>query len=189
MIKDKICKNCGVKFTPRQFLQKYCRQNDECLKVEANLLIEKKRLENKKSWNKEKKERKEKLMTHKDWLKKFEAVFNEFIRERDKDKPCVSCDALPGTYTLTAGHYYPAGSNPSVRFNEDNVHGQCWFNCNKNKHGNQTEYIIRLKERIGDERLEKLHILAKQKTNKLSIPEIQEKIKIYKEKIKTLKDE
>ena len=44
--------------------------------------------------------------------------FHKYIRRRDQDKPCISC----GKYTLLqAGHFYSAGGNPVVRFNEDNV--------------------------------------------------------------------
>lgn len=118
--------------------------------------------------------------------KELEMVFNEFIRLRDKDKPCVSCDAEPGKYTMSAGHYFPAGSNKNIRFDEDNVHGQCWYNCNKNKHGNLSEYLPRLIQRIGQERFDAL----KQRKNtprKYTIPELKGMIEYYKLKVKELK--
>ncbi|MDO5510613.1 MAG: recombination protein NinG, partial [Weeksellaceae bacterium] len=135
--------------------------------------------------SKEKNKLKESLKTHKDYLKDFERVFNRFIRERDRGLPCVSCGQLP-PFTLSAGHYFPAGSNPSVRFDERNVHGQCWFNCNKNKHGNQANYYPELVQRIGSEQYELLATKARQESVKLTIPEIQDLIEQYKQKTKAL---
>ena len=118
-----------------------------------------------------------------DYEKDLEKVFNKFIRLRDKDKPCISCDAKAGTYTLTAGHYFPAGSHKNVRFDEDNVHGQCWYNCNKNKHGNLSEYLPRLIERIGQERFDAL-TKRRNEPRRYTIPELKELIEDYKQKIK-----
>lgn len=76
--------------------------------------------------------------------------FHKFIRERDKDKPCVSC----GKYTtLQAGHFYSAGNFPETRFSERNVHGQC-KKCNYYLSGNLIPYQQELINRIGQERFE-----------------------------------
>ena len=89
-------------------------------------------------------------------IAKATTKFNKFIRERDKDMPCISC----GEYReLQAGHFYSGGHYPSLKFNEDNVHGQC-KRCNYFLSGNLTEYEKNLRERIGDERVERLHFLA-----------------------------
>ena len=83
---------------------------------------------------------------------------HEYIRIRDCDKPCVSC----GEYKkLQAGHYYPAGKVESLRFETDNIHGQC-LPCNYHEHGNLSFYRIELERRIGKERLEKLDARAVQ---------------------------
>jgi len=78
--------------------------------------------------------------------------FHKFIRERDKDKPCVSCGEWK---TLEAGHFYSGGHYPELRFNEFNVHGQC-KRCNGHLHGNLNEYRKSLLERIGEDRLKVL---------------------------------
>lgn len=105
--------------------------------------------------------------------------FHKFIRNRDKDKPCISC----GKYTtLQAGHYYSAGKHPVIRFNEDNVHGQC-CHCNFYKSGDLINYTYSLIDRIGTERFEKLKFqvdLSKQvkfKWDKYFLIEIIEKYK------------
>lgn len=129
-------------------------------------------------------ELKEKLKTKSQWLNDLQKIFNEFIRLRDKNKICISCGKpLRGKYD--AGHYFTVGAYPNIRFNEDNVHGQC-VECNQHKHGNITEYSLYLPKRIGQERFDKL---LEERNNPLSmtIPEIQEKIKYYKEKVKQLK--
>ena len=56
-------------------------------------------------------ERKEKLKSRSDWLKDLQRVFNEFIRLRDADLPCISC----GRYhqgQWHAGHYRSVGGLP-----------------------------------------------------------------------------
>jgi len=83
------------------------------------------------------------------------ANFNRFIRERDKDCGCISC----GGKVKQAGHFYSAGQYPELRYNEDNVHGQC-VHCNYFLSGNLNEYRKRLEEKVGKERLEKLDFEA-----------------------------
>lgn len=83
-------------------------------------------------------------------------VFNKWIRERDKDKPCISCSGR----VEQAGHFYSAGHYARLRYVEDNVHGQC-IRCNYYKHGNLIEYRAGLVKRIGLKRLENLDNLAK----------------------------
>jgi hypothetical protein len=136
-------------------------------------------------WTKEKRKRTIEAKGKQDYEKDLEKVFNTFIRIRDKDKPCVSCDAKEGTYTMSAGHYFPAGSNKNIRFDEDNVHGQCWYNCNKNRHGNLSEYLPRLIARIGQDAFNELE-RRKQTPAHFTIPELKEMIVLYKSKIKEL---
>lgn len=90
-------------------------------------------------------------------LKKIaERHFNKFIRERDRDKPCISC----GKYTtLECGHFYSGGHYSALKFEEDNCAGQC-RKCNWYLSGNLIEYQKNLRKRIGDERVEKLHLKA-----------------------------
>ena len=134
---------------------------------------------------KEKKElstMREALKSHKDYIKLFQAVFNTFIRMRDKDLPCVSC----GVYKCEefhAGHMIPT-TYQYHRFNEDNVHTQC-SRCNTYLSGNITSYRIELIKRIGIERVEYLentrHMMLE-----ITIPQLKEKIIEYKLKTKQL---
>ena len=180
--KLKKCKECGSEYLPTRFAQVVC--SPICGINHSRKLNEKKVAAARKA---DTKERKEKIKTHSDFLKDFEKVFNEFIRVRDKDQPCISCGAEAGKYTMSAGHHFPAGSFGNIRFDEINVNGQCWFNCNKNQHGNFPNYKVGLTERIGKEEYKKLEFRAYQTTSKLSIPEIKDLITLYRAKIKTLK--
>ena len=177
-MKEKKCKNCGDNFTPRQPLQYVCGY--PCAIEYAKKQREKKET---KDWKKEKKERSEKLMTHKDWLNIAQKVFNTYIRQRDKGLPCISCGTNSGQFH--AGHYRSVGSTPELRFNEDNVHGQC-ATCNNYLSGNLIEYRKNLIKKIGVERVEFLEI--KQPPLKLSIDEIKNLITLYKSKIKELNE-
>ena len=89
-------------------------------------------------------------------IKLAEFHFNAFIRERDKATKCISCSTGP---IENAGHYYSAGHYPPLRFDEDDVHGQC-IGCNKWKHGNLIEYRKGLVKRIGEERIKRLDLIA-----------------------------
>lgn len=58
-------------------------------------------------------------------------VFSKYIRQRDRDKSCITC-GLPLAGDIQAGHYIPVGdSSVTMWFREDNVHGE-HSNCNAN---------------------------------------------------------
>lgn len=180
-IKSKTCVCCKNTFQPYKTTQKVC--SPKCAIEFAKAKVAK---EEAKSWAKEKKERKEKLKNYSDWLKELQEVFNAYIRERDTG--CISCGTQKPNIKYDAGHFFSVGGFPNVRFDEDNVHKQCSKNCNLEKHGNIHEYRLRLIEKIGIERFEALEKRARTSTLKLTIPEIKEKIKLYKEKYKQLKE-
>ena len=178
------CKECKQKFEAKEFLQKFCKGNVDCLTAEGMYKLDKMRKTKLKEANVKHKKDKEALMTHSNWLQLLQKVFNTYIRMRDKGKPCISCGTTRDI-KYDAGHLWPT-TYQYLRFNEDNVHRQCSANCNMYKSGNTLEYVPRLIERIGKERVQKLED-DRHKRLELSIPEIKEKIDYYKEKIKKLK--
>lgn len=91
---------------------------------------------------------------------KAQNYFNAFIRERDKDSFCISCQK---SRVEQAGHFYSAGHHNHLRFHEDNVHGQC-LRCNYYLGGNLNKFRVNLEIKIGKTRLEKLDLLASNKT-------------------------
>lgn len=180
------CNCCKEKFKAKTFLQKYCLEKDECTKAYVDSRKAKFKAEQKKKQARQSRIDKESCMTKGEWIELLQKVFNTYIRLRDKDLPCISCDTI-NNVKYDAGHYW-ATTYSYLRFNEDNVHKQCSNNCNKNKHGNQGEYRIRLINRIGLKRVEQLDA-DRHKKLEITIPEIQEQIKLYKNKIKLLKNQ
>jgi hypothetical protein len=176
-MKQKKCKECGSMFTPKiTTTQQVCSWQCAILYTEA---------QKEKKWRKEKARRKEELKTAGDVAKEAQVAFNKYIRERDRYKGCITCKK-PLEHKYDAGHYYSVGSSPELRFDEDNVHGQC-VGCNQHLHGNLIEYTFALPERIGQERFEAL----KQRRNipaKYSKPELKAIKEKYKIKAKALID-
>ena len=106
------------------------------------------------------KARKESLKSLSDYTKEAQTAFNAYIRERDRDKPCICCDgqsSLNGSRggDWDCGHYRSTGAAPHLRFNEDNAHRQRKY-CNQHLSGNAVEYRKGLIGRIGIERVESL---------------------------------
>ena len=126
---------------------------------------------------------KKKLTTGK-LLKKLQVVFNAYIRERDKDKPCISC----GNYfeKKDAGHYFATSGYSGLRFDEDNVHGEC-AGCNRFNDSHLIGYGLTLPFRIGEYDYKALLLKAdeyKRDGIKWNRNELEEKIEYYKQKIK-----
>tara|TARA_R100000951_G_scaffold110853_1_gene109191 strand:- start:3351 stop:3881 length:531 start_codon:yes stop_codon:yes gene_type:complete len=174
------CKNCKEKFTPKRFNWKYC-DKDICHNIGVKELVSKVRTQKKKQQRKETKQARERIKTKSDWLKDLQVVFNKFIRLRDSGLNCISCNKPPKK--KNAGHYRSVGANPELRFTELNCHLQC-EHCNTYLHGNLINYRINLINKIGVDQVEKLE--SSHDPVHLSIPEIQEKIKQYKQKIKEI---
>ena len=167
------CKVCKDKFEPKYFLQKVC--------LDPTCILEWSKKVKENEWKAEKKILKEELKTYADYVKELQIIVNKYVRLRDKDKGCISCDTpLIGKYD--AGHYYSAGGNPELRFNTDNIHGQCVY-CNQHRHGALHDYAERLPNRIGLCRFAELKRL-RGTAMKYSIPELIEMKVIYKDKTK-----
>lgn len=124
------------------------------------------------------------LKTRPEWLKELQTIFNKFIRLRDKDLPCVSCGHPDdGSRQRHASHYKSVGGNPALRFDPNNCFASCSI-CNNYLSGNLVPYRVELIKRIGLAEVERLE--GPQESLKLTIPEIQELIKVYKAKCKEL---
>ena len=113
----------------------------------------------------------------------LQVLFNRFIVLRDKDKPCISCGK--NNY-LQAGHYFAVKGYDGLRFDEDNVHGEC-AGCNCFDESHLINYGENLKDKIGLVRYNDL--CRRAKLYKLSgykwmRYEIEGMIDIYKSKIK-----
>lgn len=154
----KTCKydGCGKQFVPTQHLRPYCGPLCESI---ARNESRSKRMAEKRSLPATVQARAEK--TSKDHVQELQVVFNAFVRERDYDKPCVSCGSDSGGFLWEAGHYLSVGAHPELRFHEDNCHKQCHVcNCSHQRSliqgiGRTIHQLYRaeLDRRIGPERL------------------------------------
>ncbi|TGA85209.1 recombination protein NinG [Pseudomonas aeruginosa] len=149
--KPRKCKNpaCGNNFVPQRLGQRVCSPacalatKDRHAKPARKAIADRDR--------REIKARKEKLKSRAEHLKECQAIFNQYIRLRDADKPCVSC-GRPATWDgqWHASHYRSVGSTPALRFNPLNVHRACSI-CNSHLSGNIMGYRPELVRRIGEE--------------------------------------
>ena len=143
-VKQKKCKYCKDLFTPVSSFQSFCLK-DDCILANNKNVKAKKNI-------KAKREFKENDKSYK--LKLAQSTFNKYIRIRDMDKPCISCDYNWGSDVFQrqahASHYISTSKSRELRFNEDNVHKSCQI-CNTHLSGNLAEYRIRLIKKIGIE--------------------------------------
>lgn len=124
----------------------------------------------------------------------LQKVFNTYIRLRDTkyDKGqayfiCISCNQPKGLDQMNAGHFWPVGGHEAVRYDEDNVHGQCVYCNNFASNGMVTmQYQTNLCKKIGKLRFDQL---AQRRFNKSKLMafELELLIKHYQEKISNLK--
>lgn len=172
-IKQKKCKSCGVLFTPFKTTQKVC--STKCALDLSKLEIDKKEA---KEWSKTKKEWKEKNKTRTQKINEAKKVFQAWIRERDTDKPCISCGTTKAD-DWHGGHYLKAEVYTGLIFDEDNVHKQC-LKCNTFLDGNELNYRIGLIKRIGEAAVLRLEsIKDSMKSYKWSDDELNEIKKKY----------
>lgn len=180
--RKKRCKVCRVMFTPVRDFQAVCGEIACAIAhAPANQVRARKALDD--IERKEIKVRKERLKSRADHLREAQAVFNEWVRLRDADLPCVSCGRYhDGQYH--AGHYRTVGANPEIRFEPLNVWKQC-APCNTHLSGNLVNYRLTLLQRIGAEKLDWLE--GPHPARKYTIEEIKAIKADYREKIKELK--
>jgi len=116
----------------------------------------------------------------------LQIVFNQFIRLRDKDKPCISCNKSHPN--KQAGHYYSVKGYDGLRFDEINVNGEC-PGCNCFDESHLIGYGENLLNRIGINEFEMLKQRAKDYKiggYKFCRSELEVMISDYKAKIKEL---
>lgn len=132
---------------------------------------------------KELREAKERIKARPELAREAQISFNAYIRERDKDLPCISCGRHhQGQYH--AGHYRTVGANPELRFEELNVWKQC-APCNNHKSGDIVNYRINLVKRIGQEAVEWLE--GPHEPKRYTADQLREIKREYSRKAKELK--
>jgi hypothetical protein len=98
--------------------------------------------------------KRESLKTRSEWAAEAQREVNRYVRLRDVHLGCVSCDK-PANWDgqWHASHFRSVGAASAVRFNLWNIHKSCSV-CNNWKSGNLSEYEPRLRQKIGDEKVD-----------------------------------
>lgn len=146
----RVCAWCKVRFIPRRPGDKVCSEDcgvaygmKAAAKVRGRLELEDRRVT---------KAKLDSLKTLPKLVKEAQIAFNSFIRQRDREQPCICCGLPLGTGSVggafDAGHYRSIGSAPHLRFNEDNCHAQK-KSCNRFGSGRAVDYRLGLIARIG----------------------------------------
>ncbi|WP_375123579.1 recombination protein NinG [Pseudomonas sp. LW8] len=181
--KPKKCKNpaCGISFPPQRLGQAVC--SPKCALAMAPANSERARKAIAQRDRREIQVRKEKLKSRADHLREAQAAFNEWVRLRDADRPCISCGRHhEGQYH--AGHYRSVGANPELRFEPLNVWKQC-APCNTHLSGNLVNYRISLLQGMGAEKVEWLE--GPHEPRKYTVEEIKTIKAEYRAKTRELK--
>jgi len=182
----KKCKSCKAEFTPVRPLQKVC--SPMCALEVSRQATEKKKAKEAQEDRKKTREKLDAMRTKPQLVKVSQTAFNLFVRQRDHDKPCISCgkpsdDSANG---WDASHYRSVGSSPHLRFVEDNCHKSC-KHCNQFLAGNIVEYRKGLIERIGLARVEQIE--SDQTVRKYTREGLQEIARHYNAEARRLKKE
>ena len=109
--------------------------------------------------------------------KKLWTTMSLYIRARDGH--CVTCGCEEG---LTMSHYINA-RRQILRYDEYNCNAQC-STCNFVHNHWPHIYEGYMRRHYGDVVLDKLEKLAETKTHKWTVPELQEMLEYYQEKLK-----
>lgn len=136
------------------------------------------------------KARRKALETIPELIKVAQREFNAFIRERDKDRPCICCGAplffsTGAAWGYDCGHYRSVGSASHLRFHEENAHAQRKY-CNRHGAGRAVDYRLGLIARIGLPAVEALE--ADNEVRKWTREELRGIAATYRAKLKELKE-
>jgi len=187
-VKVKTCSHCSREFVPARPLQAVCSA------LCASRLVRARSKQKKEADRVQVRERKAALKRIPDLIKEAQREFNAFIRERDKERPCICC-GMPlrstdeGASTggaFDCGHYRSTGSAPHLRFDERNAHGQRKV-CNRWGAGRAVDYRVGLVARIGVEAVEALE--SDNSVRKWTREELIEIRDTYRAKLKELKQQ
>ncbi|WP_392562516.1 recombination protein NinG [Orbus sturtevantii] len=186
--KPKKCQNkaCGKLFTPVRIGQVACCWSCALITINSpeNKIKERVSRELAKAARAERNKQKDSVKTRAEHLQQAQTIFNSFIRERDKNEPCISCGTMKQDIQYHVGHFKSVGAHRELRFNELNCHKQC-SRCNNYLSGNLNAYRENLINKIG---LENVELLERQhEPKKYTIDEIKQIKAEYRFKLKNLK--
>ncbi|PHM46578.1 recombination protein NinG [Xenorhabdus miraniensis] len=193
-MRKRKCRECSSWYEPERQLQNTC--SIQCAITRAKKQEQKKREELERQRKKDNtikqklardklKARRLAVKPRSYWIQQAQRAVNAYIRERDRNLPCVSC----GTFTSAqwdAGHYRTTTAAPQLRFDERNIHKQCIV-CNQHKSGNLVPYRVELIRRIGLAEVESIE--CNHERHRWTIEECKSIKSEFQEKLKILRQE
>jgi hypothetical protein len=106
-----------------------------------------------------------------------------YIRERDKNKGCITCGASLIGVKFDAGHFFKS-THSYTKFMEKNIHGQC-VACNQYRGGEELKYREAIIAKYGIRTLKALE-KCKHKKVKRTAQDYKKIEEYYKQKLKDL---
>ena len=183
----KKCRHCKAQFMPARPLQKVCGwQCAAVLALKDHAKRDAKEAAKERAADRVKREAMKRLP---DLIAETQRTFNAYIRERDRNQPCICCGKPLGAGDVggafDCGHYRSTGSASHLRFHEHNAHAQNKV-CNRYGAGRAVDYRIGLIARIGREAVEALE--SDNTPRKWSRDELRELKSVYAAKLRALKE-
>lgn len=164
-MKLKNCPKCVVSLPLANFTSvraKYCIPCTKIHQLELRNAMIQRSLDR----TKVKKQKTKGIVKTSDLKKTTQRIVNKWIRERDKDQPCLACGRFQDKQDCS--HYIAQGSSGFLRYHPYNLNNTCYA-CNRYKHGNLIYYRIGLVKKIGlknvewlEENKEVLHLYTKE---------------------------
>lgn len=155
--RKKKCKNtdCRAEFVPARPLQSACSM--ACALVVGKASQDREKKARDRAERAETRKAKERIKSRRDYLREAQQAVNAWIRLRDAEDGCISCDK-PATWQgqWHASHLKSVGSSPALRFEPLNIHKACSI-CNNHLSGNIGSYLPALIRKIGAEKVEWLN--------------------------------
>lgn len=116
-------------------------------------------------------------------VKKLDAVFSQYIRERDQNI-CFTCNKVKGPDdVMTCGHLFSRVAY-STRWDEENASCQCWP-CNFKHEFDFEPYRRKFVKRHGAKKYNSLYVKFKT-AKKYANWELEELVEYYKNKLQAL---
>lgn len=161
--RQKSCKTCKEKFTPRTPLQFAC--GVPCAVEYGRKATAVQRLKQEKADRAETKAKLAKFKKRPAFIADAQQAFNEFVRFRDRDLPCICCGSFKASGESAlhgggwdCGHYISRGHASHLRFDERNAHKQR-KGCNRPGATTRAKYRAGLVLRIGEAAVAELEAL------------------------------
>ncbi len=163
---SKKCKGCGDRYDKqpdhppfRNWCSTDCalsiaRDAQERARAKQQAKAKRVHRDKEQAFKRETRQRKEAVKPLAKLLSETQTVVNRYVRLRDKDLGCVSCDKPASWHgQWHASHFHARGKSSKLRFNLWNIHKSCSV-CNAHLSGNLREYEPELIKRIGIDRFD-----------------------------------